>query len=186
MRAASRAMTMAPRKKDHEAQSKSSLFLKQVETYIDAIEAAQDLSGDERAEAAALCERLESLRSEPASPGEIAALYRDTVKLVTRLQSGRTVFVERKFESAEDEYRYEFERARSYKLLIELVKAEKSAAGIAVGPRVVELEAEADNGIARAERLASEGKHPEAIEVLEDATGRFIVALRAAGMMLMQ
>lgn len=110
---------------------------------------------------------------------QINAAYLSIKLSVTRLRDGDTLVRELHFETKEDEYKYELERNRTHRILVEVVLKEK------LSPRMSLLMktpmAKAEELRALAVQQAESGDYDKAIHTLEQSTQQIIRAIRMAG-----
>jgi hypothetical protein len=107
--------------------------------------------------------------------------YKVAVSLVSQVHGGATIVTRLEFDSAADEYDYERRRNDHYRLLIDVVIDEQKPV-----PETVQMMTTLVQGNLgkrkKAESLAAQGKHSEAIGMMEGATRNLIQALRVAGL----
>lgn len=162
----------------------------QVAAYLAIIRDTTGLSAADAERRAALAAALDEADALAASgnPEEaavaIGALNANVIRFISDLKRGQTVVVRREFETAADEYAYERERNRSYKLLVRIAVAERGAAQPGLEAMAVKLGEDSERLRAQAETLADVGEHPTAIKLMERATDRLAVALRASGVLV--
>lgn len=115
-----------------------------------------------------------------AARAALDAIY-ETVKVsLENLRGGDTLVRELKFETPEDEYRYELDRNDTHRMLVQVLLADKLEGS--------PMRASAEKFIGNAEALRSEaegvavaGQFEEAIGLLEKSTKELIRAIRSAG-----
>lgn len=161
----------------------------QVATYRASI---LELSKDSKSGAAArnLLARIDAMSAEAGKQEGLGRLREanrmlsDTYKLavaeLSRLRAGQEVVMSLNFATPADEYAYEQKRFESGEMMVGMMVAE----GRAAGDRQLQVDAYASEGRrlkAEATRLAGEGRHKEAIGVMEQATGQINRALQSMG-----
>ena len=96
---------------------------------------------------------------------------------ISSMRTGDTLVRTLKFDSKEDEYRYEVDRNDTHRMLVQLLIENKRSMDANVG-RAVERAA----GLrTQADSAAQRGAHVEAIKLLEDSTSELVRAIRNAG-----
>lgn len=106
--------------------------------------------------------------------------YKLAVAELSHLRAGQEVIMSLSFASAAEEYAYEQRRFESGELMVNMMVAE----GRATGERQALVEGYANEGRrlkSEAARLAGEGRHKEAVGVMEQATGQMNRALQSMG-----
>jgi hypothetical protein len=103
-----------------------------------------------------------------------------SIKLsVMRLRDGDTLVRELHFETKQDEYKYELERNRTHRILVEVVLKEKLSPQMSMLMKTPMAKAEELR--ARAVQQAEGGDYEQAIHTLEQSTQQIIRAIRMAG-----
>ena len=103
-----------------------------------------------------------------------------SVKLsVMRLREGDTLVRELHFETKQDEYKYELERNRTHRILVEVVLKEKLSPQMSMLMKIPMAKAEELR--AQAVQQAGGGDYEKAIHTLEQSTQQIIRAIRMAG-----
>lgn len=154
-----------------------------------ALLAAQRRIGAEKHDPAAaqLAARIEALLEESrlhAEAGRLAEArraaeqaYLSAKAAVTALRGGDTLVRSLHFASKEEEYHYELDRNDTHRMLLGLL-AQRGARDPGAGEqRAQELRRSA-------EAQAAQGRHAEAIRLLEDSTRELVRAIRAAGLFI--
>ncbi len=96
---------------------------------------------------------------------------------ISSMRTGDTLVRTLKFETKEEEYRYEVDRNDTHRMLVQLLIENKRGTDANVGravERAAALRAQADG-------VAARGAHVEAIKLLEDSTTELVRAIRNAG-----
>jgi len=106
--------------------------------------------------------------------------YEATKASLEGMRHGETLTRELKFETAEDEYRYELDRNDTHRMLLTVLLEEKMQDD-SVKNRVGPMIDAADELRKQALGLATEGKFEQAIEVLDNSTRELVKAIRGAG-----
>jgi len=191
IRAIARAAAIVAASRDRDQQAIAQAYARltaQSRNYLDVLEAADTLDASDRAIAADLradLERAEKKFQEDeifAAEAAARATYSGVVALVSEVRSGHSVFVERSFKSARDEYEYERERHESYALLVEIAVAERGEEQPTLAALAARVNDESTQLFARAEGEHAAGDSVAAIRTLEHATERLLAILRAAGL----
>jgi hypothetical protein len=101
---------------------------------------------------------------------------------IEQLRGGDTLVHALRFETKEEEYRYELDRNHTHRLLVDLLLADKDDPDLAraVGRLVHEAEALRR----RAEREAAAGDYDKAVATLEASTRELVQAIRSAGVFI--
>lgn len=111
---------------------------------------------------------------------EVANAAYLSIKLsVTRLRDGDTLVRELHFETKQDEYKYELERNRTHRILVEVVLKEKLSAQMSMLMKIPMSKAEELR--VQAEQQAAGGDYEKAIDTLDQSTQQIIRAIRMAG-----
>ena len=98
---------------------------------------------------------------------------------VTRLRDGDTLVRELHFETKKDEYKYELERNRTHRILVEVVLKEKISAQMSMLMKIPMSKAQELRE--EAVKQADGGDYEKAIKTLEQSTQQIIRAIRMAG-----
>jgi len=106
--------------------------------------------------------------------------YEATKASLETLRHGETLTRELKFETPEDEYRYELDRNDTHRMLLTVLLEEKMQ-NQSVKNRVDPMIEAADELRKEALGLAAEGKFEKAIEALDNSTRELVKAIRGAG-----
>lgn len=161
----------------------------QVATYRASV---AELTGDPRAGAAArgLLSRIDGMSAEAGKQEGLGRLrdanrilsdaYKLAVGELSSLRAGQEVVMSLKFATPADEYAYEQKRFESGEMMVGMMVAE----GRAAGERQAQVENYASEGRrlkAEAARLAGEGRHKEAVGLMEQASGQMNRALQSMG-----
>ena len=99
---------------------------------------------------------------------------------IERLRGGETLVRELKFDSKEEEYRYELDRNETYGMLMNLLVQPG-------GAKEVELKAHVERAVRLrkdAEAVAAKKGYDDAVKTMEESTGEYQRALRTAGVMI--
>ncbi len=134
--------------------------------------------------------RIESIaaaaaRLEQAGKIDEARALLDQAYLVAKvaiegLRRGDTLIRSLKFESKEEEYRYEIDRNDTHQMLVKMLLEEKRAAGsVDAMVRIHVDEALKLRGVA--EESAGQGDYENAIKMLDQSTGELVRSIRRAG-----
>ncbi len=110
---------------------------------------------------------------------QVNAAYLSIKLSVMRLREGDTLVRELHFETSQDEYKYELERNRTHKILVEVVLKEKLSPQMSMLMKIPMAKAEELR--AEAVQQAEGGDYEKAIETLEQSTQQIIRAIRMAG-----
>jgi hypothetical protein len=195
MRAVSRAIATTSEKSEWDAQAAAAAFVERrrhADAYLAVVERAEEISDVNQAQVASLradMERADQLFSNKEIKAASKALertYGRIVDLVSEVQRGRTLMVSRVFETAQEEYEYELGRNDSYDLLLQIALAEKGDDQPGFAALSARLTAESEKLREQAEQQAAAGDYPDAISLMESATERLLVALRASGLIVME
>ena len=116
----------------------------------------------------------------PEARAHLDLVYQAVIQAVEELRQGETLVRQLKFESDEDEYRYEVDRNDTHKMLVNLL-VENQSTPESNKERSRERVAAADQLRRNAEELADDGKYAQAITVLEQSTSELVKAIRGAG-----
>jgi len=106
--------------------------------------------------------------------------YEKTRLSVEQSREGETLLRELKFETPEDEFRYELDRNDTHRMLLTVLLQEKMQ-NERVKDRVHSYVEEADKLRESATEQASDERFEEAIELLERSTAELVRAIRGAG-----
>lgn len=107
-----------------------------------------------------------------------------TAKLaVQNLRQGDTLVRELKFESKEDEYKYELDRNDTHQMLIQVL-VEGKGPGASQDPMVADRVKQAEALRKEAEALAAKGDYEGAIKKLDDSTRELVKGIRASGIFI--
>ncbi len=107
-----------------------------------------------------------------------------TAKLaVQNLRQGDTLVRELKFESKEDEYKYELDRNDTHQMLIQVL-VEGKGPGASQDPMVADRVKQAEALRKEAEALAAKGDYEGAIKKLDDSTKELVKGIRASGIFI--
>ena len=106
--------------------------------------------------------------------------YGKTRLSVEQSREGETLLRELKFETPEDEFRYELDRNDTHRMLLTVLLQEKMQ-NERVKDRVYSYVEEADKLRESATEQASDERFDEAIELLERSTAELVRAIRGAG-----
>jgi len=107
-----------------------------------------------------------------------------TAKLaVQNLRQGDTLVRELKFESKEEEYKYEVDRNDTHQMLIQVL-VEGKGPGASQDPMVADRVKAADALRKEAEALAAKGDFEGAIKKLDDSTRELVKGIRASGIFI--
>ena len=98
---------------------------------------------------------------------------------VRQIREGTTQVRALVFATPADEYRYELDRYASYRMLFESTVAAET-----INETIAARRQEAESRFAAAEAEAAAGNYAKAITLLEEASQRWIAAMRAAGIYL--
>ncbi len=105
----------------------------------------------------------------------------DAVKLeVEQLRSGDTLVRTLEFASKEEEYAYELDRNETHRMLVRLLLDEKKLDRRGQD-QVDDYIAEAKRLRAQADQAATDGRHEQGIQLLEESTKQLVRAIRRAG-----
>jgi len=110
---------------------------------------------------------------------QIDAAYLSIKLSVMRLREGDTLVRELHFETKQDEYKYELERNRTHKILVEVVLKEKLSPQMSMLMKIPMAKAEELRE--QAVKQAEGGDFQKAIDTLEQSTQQIIRAIRMAG-----
>lgn len=110
---------------------------------------------------------------------QINAAYLSIKLSVMRLRDGDTLVRELHFETKQDEYKYELERNRTHRILVEVVLKEKLSPQMSMLMKIPMAKAEELR--AQAVQQAEAGDYESAISTLEQSTQQIIRAIRMAG-----
>jgi hypothetical protein len=97
------------------------------------------------------------------------------------LRGGRTLVHELYFATKQDEYKYEFDRNRSHRMLVKLLLEDTMHSNPSTAQVVLGLMSKADKARAIAARYAETGRYTAAISAMEKSTGHIVRAIRDAG-----
>ncbi len=165
---------------------------RQANTYLEALERSDEIGSTERREVERLRGDLGRADAhflagalDPARE-TLDVAYGEIVTLVSEVRRGHSAFVARVFASPHEEFAYEQERHRSYRLLVEIALAERGEDQPGLIALAARLSAQSDRLRAVAEQQGETGDYPAAIGTMERATERLLVALRAAGLIMME
>jgi len=195
IRAISRAVSLGSAERQPDQTAESVAFLarrRQAESYISALERADDTSAEMRAKLDDLRGRLaradrdfavDKLTEATESLGEAFA---EIVKVVSDIRRGHSVFVSRIFDAPEAEFDYERARNADYRLLVNIALAERSEEQPSLAALAARLTAESERTRDEALQQAGEGAHAEAIKTMERSTEHLLAILRAAGLIMME
>ncbi|HEX6829168.1 MAG TPA: hypothetical protein VF104_09325, partial [Burkholderiales bacterium] len=100
---------------------------------------------------------------------------------VQNLRQGDTLVRELKFETKEDEYRYEVDRNETHQLLIKVLVEGKDGG---MDPMIRDRVKQADALRKEAEALATKKDFDGAIKKLDDSTKELVKGIRAAGIFI--
>ena len=106
--------------------------------------------------------------------------YRAVKASLEGLRGGDTLVRELKFDSPEDEYRYELDRNDTHRMLVDVLFAEKMQ-NSPMRPTADAFRDKASNLREQAEAAASAAEFDAAIDLLEQSTRELIRAIRSAG-----
>lgn len=107
-----------------------------------------------------------------------------TAKLaVQNLRQGDTLVRELKFESKEEEYKYEVDRNDTHQMLIQVL-VEGKGPGASQDPMVADRVKAAEALRKEAEALAAKGDYEGAIKKLDDSTRELVKGIRASGIFI--
>ena len=110
---------------------------------------------------------------------QVNAAYLSIKLSVMRLRDGDTLVRELHFETKQDEYKYELERNRTHRILVEVVLKEKLSPQMSMLMKIPMAKAEELR--TQAVQQADSGDYEEAINTLEQSTQQIIRAIRLAG-----
>lgn len=142
------------------------------------------------AEATALLGRIDALKAEAdrlVGAGQLgdankklAEAYKLAVEEIAKLRAGQEVVLSLKFDTPADEYAYEQKRFGSNEILVDMMIGQGRADG--ERRRLVDgFVGEGRRLKGEAESLAKEGKHAEAVSLMEKAIGQLNRALQTMG-----
>lgn len=107
-----------------------------------------------------------------------------TAKLaVQNLRQGDTLVRELKFESKEEEYKYELDRNDTHHMLVQVL-VEGKGPGASLDPMVVDRVKQAEALRKEAEAMAAKGDYEGAIKKLDDSTRELVKGIRASGIFI--
>ena len=110
---------------------------------------------------------------------QVNAAYLSIKLSVMRLRDGDTLVRELHFATKQDEYKYELERNRTHRILVEVVLKEKLSAQMSLLMKIPM--AKAGELREQAVKQAQDGDFAKAIDTLEQSTQQIIRAIRMAG-----
>ena len=110
---------------------------------------------------------------------QVNAAYLSIKLSVMRLRDRDTLVRELHFETKEDEYKYELERNRTHRVLVDVVLKEKLSPQMSMLMKIPMAKAEELR--AQAVKQAEGGDFEKAINILEQSTQQIIRAIRMAG-----
>jgi hypothetical protein len=110
---------------------------------------------------------------------QVNAAYLSIKLSVMRLRDGDTLVRELHFETKQDEYKYELERNRTHRVLVDVVLKEKLSPQMSMLMKIPMAKAEELR--AQAVKQAEGGDFEKAINTLEQSTQQIIRAIRMAG-----
>jgi len=110
---------------------------------------------------------------------QVNAAYLSIKLSVMRLRDGDTLVRELHFETKEDEYKYELERNRTHRILVDVVLKEKLSPQMSMLMKIPM--AKAGELREQAVKQAEGGDFDKAIDTLEQSTQQIIRAIRMAG-----
>ena len=110
---------------------------------------------------------------------QVNAAYLSVKLSVMRLRDGDILVRELNFKTRQDEYKYELERNRTHKILVEVVLKEKLSPQMSMLMKIPMAKAEELR--AQAVQQADSGDYEKAIDTLEQSTQQIIRAIRMAG-----
>jgi hypothetical protein len=114
---------------------------------------------------------------------ELSALAVKLESELVRLRHQQTLVHELKFETPEDEYKYELERNRSYAMLLQMAVTQEGVHPTAASQSPQILQAN-ETERERAQSAAAVGDAAQALKIIEAATDKLAQALRKTGMYL--
>lgn len=100
---------------------------------------------------------------------------------IARLRSDRTLVHALYFATKEDEYKHEFGRNRSHRMLVKVLLEDEMRSNPSAKQVVEGLMGEADKARATAMRFAKTGDYSAAIAAMETSTAHIVRAIRGAG-----
>lgn len=124
--------------------------------------------------------KQEGLGRLPEANRILSDAYKLAVAELSNLRAGQEVVMSLNFATPADEYAYEQKRFESGEMMVGMMVGE----GRAVGERRVPVDAYVNEGRrlkTEATRLAGEGRHKEAVGLMEQATGQINRALQSMG-----
>jgi len=102
---------------------------------------------------------------------------------ISSMRTGDTLVRTLKFETKEEEFRYEIDRNDTHRMLIQLlIEGKRGAAGS--DPMVKASVGKAEQLRGQADAAAAKGDHTAAIKLLEDSTADLVRAIRNAGIFI--
>lgn len=117
---------------------------------------------------------------------KLVSIYEDVVVIVSEARRNQSIVYRLNFATPAEEYAYEFERNKSYEILVDIAIAEKQNPDKALHPFIRKLVSQSGELREKAKMQAANGEHVAAIGTLEDATKHLVHALRSAGVMVME
>ena len=168
---------------DFESRAKSIDALVEALDRIGAEKGAQDKVADVRGNIGRLVAEARSLESsgKSAEGRKILDVAYDLAKrTIDELREGDTLVRSLKFESKEEEFRYEIDRNDTHQMLVTVLLEDKRKSK-GVDKMVTKFVERALALRAEAEKLARSGDHEAAVKSLEDSTRELTRAIRSAG-----
>ena len=161
----------------------------QIESYIEALGRAAPSGGAGAAGPQAQLSRLLADATARAGAGRYAAAnevlaraYQAAVAAIAAQRKGQTAVFRLNFETPADEYEYERKRNGSYSMLIDIMMDERPSPPESLKVLVARMVGESQALRDEAAAAAQSGDYVKAINILEQATGRLVRALRAGGL----